>query len=62
MSDLLRRQVEDALQVIQVRDRYAKKMMDNEPDDKREEYDAETLRMRRDCIRAMWWLENCKGC
>ena len=64
MSCLLRIQIDNAMQDILVRDRFSKAMLedDNTDYDKRDAYDHETLLMRRDCIKALRWLENCKGC
>lgn len=59
MSDLLRKQIDDALKETEERNRYSMKMID--PDEK-EKYDEETLLMYRDCRKGMWWLENCKQC
>jgi hypothetical protein len=58
MSDLLKRQIDDALQDVQVRERYSKMML-TDPDEK-EQYDEDTLLMRIDCLKGMQWLRNCR--
>jgi hypothetical protein len=58
MSDLLRQQIDDAMQDVQVRERYSRVMLHN-PDEK-EQYESETRLMRIDCLKGLQWLENCR--
>ena len=67
MSTLLQRQIDDAMQNVQVRERYSRDIltvvdgsMTLAEQVEKNEYDTETLKMRQDCIIAMQWLENCR--
>ena len=57
MSDLLRKQIDDALKETEERKSCSMRMID--PDEK-EKYDEETLLMYRDCRKGIRWLENCE--
>lgn len=57
MSDLLRRQIDNAMQDVVLRERATIRIQEPR---KRTEHEKETRQMRWDVIKAMQWLENCR--
>jgi hypothetical protein len=63
MSDLLKRQIDEAMDDVRERTRWTRQAIkagvDSEDVDI-EQYSRETQLIKMDCLRGLRWLENCK--